>query len=1115
MATSQEAVRSLNWGAFMVWRSSGTFVRAVKAIGISGAPRMGVMLGTTFWVGLFVLFATELVQADDSKLSNGKANSEPSRLFEMWVRPVLTTRCVQCHGSERQESGLRLDSREALLKGGDSGPALVPGKPDESLLVEAIRYESYEMPPDEQLPDREVVGIVQWVESGASWPSDLTLKIRRLPAEITDEDRAHWSFHPVADPPLPTVADGDWCRTGIDRFIFHRLEQESLTPVVEAEPIALVRRAYFDLIGLPPTPEQIDDYLQDTSADKYERLVDRLLDDPRYGEKWARHWLDVVRYAESDGWRQDAFRPQAYRYRDYVIRSFNEDKPYDCFVREQIAGDEIAPGDRDALTATAMLRHGIYEYNQRDVETQWDNILNEITDVTGDAFLGLGMACARCHDHKFDPIPQTDYFQLRAFFEPIVWREDQPLASVEERTDYEQRLQKWEEATAEIRRELDEIEWPILLHTAGGQGFDKFAPHLQAMMLCRPDERSPREEQIASLSMRQLGLKREKLPEMIPSEEQARWEELQGELEQLEALKPEPLPTVDFTVSDVGAVAPPTTIPGHEDSIEPGFLSVLGGEDASVEALPAVLKTTGRRTALAKWLTDPDHPLTTRVIVNRIWQYHFGVGLAATPDDFGSLGEAPSHPELLDWLTKRFVEDGWSFKSLHRRIMNSAVYRQMSLRSTPELAKQIDPGNRLLWRMNTRRLDAEQIRDAMLQVSGELDGKFGGPSVPASSPRRSVYVKVIRNTPNAILGSFDMADGFRSTAHRNVTTTPLQALLMINGPFGLARANAMARRLQQLGSEDEALQVQAAYRLAYGREPTEEESVSAVTFLRQQAAFVKPSPKPAAGAILVEAMPQTGAKAALLKPESEQKLLAARFSPKLPDGDFTVEAIVLLESMYPDATVRTIVAQWDSSNGHPGWALGVTSAKSAYKPRNLIMQMVGDTAEGKRQYEVIPSGIHLELNRPYYVAASVNVDDASSKDVQFYVDDLSVANEPMQVASVAHKVASSYRGSYDLTIGGRHGSKHHLWDGLIDEVRLTRGVLGEDQLLINSKQVPTDVVGHWRFENNPGMLADSSANGLDLATSQSQDALPTDPKTAALIDLCHVLFNSNEFLYVD
>ncbi len=554
----------------------------------------------TVCIWVFVCLGTASVWSDDGPQSSDESVSQQFRLFETAVRPVLVTRCVQCHGSERQESGLRLDSLENMLKGGDSGPGIVP---NESLLVEAIHYESYEMPPDEKLPDHEIAGIVQWIASGAAWPPDLTLEMRARPVEISDEDRAHWSFQPVADPPLPELANADWCQSGIDRFILRRLEEEGLAPATEADPLALVRRVYFDLIGLPPTPEQIDAYLEDASPNKYERLIEQLLDDPRYGEKWARHWIDVVRYAESDGWRQDAFRPEAYKYRDYVIRSFNEDKPYDRFVAEQIAGDEIDPGNRDALTATAMLRHGIYEYNQRDVETQWDNMLNEITDVTGDAFLGLGMACARCHDHKFDPIPQTDYYQLRAFFEPIVWREDQPLASVEERTAYQQRQQKWEEATAEIRRELDELERPVLLNTAGGQGFDKFAPHLQAMMLCRPEDRSPREQQIASLSMRQLTLDRKKLPESLPADRKARWEELQAESQRLDELKPEPLPTVRFTVSDVGSLAPPTTIPGREESIGPGFLTVLGKAIANIDQPPTALNSTGRRTALARWLT--------------------------------------------------------------------------------------------------------------------------------------------------------------------------------------------------------------------------------------------------------------------------------------------------------------------------------------------------------------------------------------------------------------------------------------------------------------------------------------------------------------------------------
>ncbi len=1062
-------------------------------------------------------FLADSTRAADGGSPPAEPTAEQVKFFETSVRPVLATRCIKCHGSKSQESELRLDSRPAVLKGGESGPAVVPGNLEESLLVEAVRYESFEMPPDEQLPDEQIAAIARWVKMGAPWPSDVTLAAQRRTPVITDEDRAHWSFRPVADPPPPEVADAIWCRSEIDRFVLGRLEQEGLAPAREADPIQLVRRLYFDLVGLPPSPAEIDEYLADDSPDRYERLVDRLLEDPRYGEKWARHWLDIVRYAESDGWRQDGFRREAYKYRDWVIRSFNEDKPYDRFVAEQIAGDEIDPGNPDAITASAYFRHGIYEYNQRDVETQWDNILNEITDVTGDALLGLGMACARCHDHKFDPIPQEDYYRLRAFFEPLLWREDQPLADVKQRAAYAERLAAWEEATAEIREKLDAIERPVLLRAAGGQGFDKFAPHLQAMMLKRPENRTPREHQIATLALRQLSLDRAKLPDRLRDEQKAEWESLQAQWKHLEDLKPQPLPVRRFAVSDAGPVAPPTYIPGLEEqgSVEPGFLTVLGGPPARIEPPHEALQSTGRRTALAAWLANENNPLTTRVIVNRVWQYHFGKGLVTTPDDFGRLGEAPSHPGLLDWLARRFVEDAWSFKALHRRILGSATYRQTALRPPPKVAQQIDPENRLLWRMNLRRLEAEQIRDAMLAASGELDLRMGGASVAASSPRRSIYVKFIRNTPNAILGSFDMADGFRSTARRNVTTTPLQALLMTNGPFVNARARSMAVRLRRIAPDDDAL-VAAAYRLAYGREPSREEQREAVEMLRTQAQTIEPASEQSREELLVETMPQTGTQAVLLKPDSKQRYLEVPYTSKLPEADFTIEAVVLLESVYPDATVRTIAAQWDNNPQHPGWALGVTSAKSRYRPRNLIVQLVGKSASGKRMYEVVASNIHLELNRPYYVSVAVDIDDASPAGMRFAVDDLSVANEPLRIARVPHHVTSGYRGGNALTIGGRHRQQTHLWDGLIDEVRLVRRVLAEDELLIGGGQQAVEgTVGHWRFESNPGMLADSSGNHLGLRSAGSTVPAPSDPKTAALVDVCHALLNSNEFLYID
>lgn len=1072
------------------------------------------MKKTVFYLWIWAMLVAPPVRADDVAASRTPATPEQTKFFEMKIRPVLVEKCFRCHGGNKQESGLRLDSRAFTMKGGDSGAAVVPGKPQDSLLVEAVKYESFEMPPSGKLPDEQIAALETWVRMGAPWPAG---GVVHPVSKITEEDRAHWAFQPVTSPPIPKANNEAWCRTEIDRFILQRLEQEGMSPALEADSFALVRRAYFNLIGLPPTPKEIDAYLADDSPDKYERMIDRLLDDPRYGEKWARHWLDLVRYAESDGWRQDAFRPEAYKYRDYVIRSFNEDKPYDQFVMEQIAGDEIDPGNPDVIAATAFLRHGIYEYNQRDVETQWNNILNEITDVTSDVFLGLGMACARCHDHKFDPIPREDYYRLRAFFEPLLWREDQPLADVEARIAYQRQLAAWKEATADIRRQLDEIERPALFQTAGGQGFSKFAPHLQTLMVKRPEERTPYEHQIAMLSARQLTFDPKKIPERLQDERKANSERLKKELAKFDDLKPAPLPARKFAVSDVGAVAPPTRIPGDrsERDIEPGFISVLDAP-APVVSPPAALKSTGRRTALAKWLADPDNPLTTRVIVNRIWQYHFGTGLVATPSDFGRLGELPTHPQLLDWLAHRFVADGWSFKKLHRLIMTSATYRQTTFRRAPEVARKVDPENRLLWRMNSRRLDAEQIRDAMLYVSGGLDLRMGGPSVAASSPRRSIYVKVIRNTRYPLFDLFDMSDGLGSSGERNVTTTPTQALLMINGAFVLARAEAMADRLTRLNTSEDRQLVTTAFRAAYGREPTGGEIETAITFLREQADRVTPPPEKPKGELATEKMPQTGTSAVLLKPDSMQRHLETPFSPKLPDGDFTVEAIVLLESLCKDATVRTIAAHWDSNSRHPGWAFGVTSEQSRYRPRNLIVQLVGNNVDGKLEYEVIPSNIHLKLNTPYFVSVSATIQDTSPKGVRFYVDDLSVANESPQVAEVPHKITGAYRGDFALTIGGRDRSDRHYWDGLIDTIRISRAALQDQELLIHGGSDNTEkTVGHWQFEQDGGMLTDSSKNGLALRSTQTGDRPPSDPQTAALIDFCHVLLNSNEFIYID
>ncbi|MCA9089869.1 MAG: DUF1549 domain-containing protein, partial [Planctomycetaceae bacterium] len=579
------------------------------------------------------------------------ASPEQLKYFETHIRPLFVERCYKCHGEKKQSGDLRVDSRGALLLGGESGPAIDTDAPEASLLLEAVRYESFEMPPDGKLSDEEIAHLAAWVAMGSPWPGGEQVAMTRPQQEkISDEDRQFWSFQPLVAPAVPQLSNDDWSRSDIDRFILQELRAHDLQPAPPVDKLTLIRRLYYDMVGLPPTLEQIDRFLADDSPEAYSRVVDDVLSSSGYGEHWARFWLDLVRYAESDGFRQDAYRPTAWRYRDYVIQSFNEDKPYDQFVREQIAGDEIAPDNPEALAATGFMRHGIYEYNQRDAITQWQDILNDITDTTADVFLGMGMGCARCHDHKFDPILQEDYFRLQAFFANISLEDTRPLATSEQVQMYADQLAKWEAATVDIRRQLDEMERKPRQQLSDSMA-RMFPEDVQEMWFKPEAERTAYERQICQLVEFQVIDKLSQLPSKFRGEDKKRWEELKAELAKFDELKPAALPA-GRTAHDFPVDPPPVYIPGKErrGAIPPGFLTIFEPAPVSNEALPALPQSSGRRTVLADWLTRPDHPLTTRVIVNRIWQQHFGTGIVSTPSDFGHLGEAPSHPELLDWL---------------------------------------------------------------------------------------------------------------------------------------------------------------------------------------------------------------------------------------------------------------------------------------------------------------------------------------------------------------------------------------------------------------------------------------------------------------------------------
>jgi hypothetical protein len=1086
------------------------------------------------------LFVAWLVSVPPSQATGDKAAD-----FEERILPVLREHCFKCHShhAEKIKGGLVLDSVAAMLAGGDTGPAIVPGHPEKSLLIAAVNHAGeLKMPAKaNKLSPETIAALEQWVKDGAPSPaggqtsSTLPNGPAKRAGKITDEDRAWWAYQrlkPVNVPVAPKLAN---VRNEIDHFVFSRLAAEGLKPSPEASRAVLARRLYFDLWGLPPSPEDVEAFVSDKSPDAYERLVDKLLASPRYGERWARYWLDLVRYADSDGYRLDAYRPHAWRYRDYVINALNTDKPYDRFVQEQLAGDELFPGNPEATIATGYLVHWIYEYNNRDAEGQWKNILIDITDTTGDVFLGAGLQCARCHDHKFDPILQKDYYALQAFFGGLIAPEETIAATKAQREEHANRSKVWEERTADIRGQIEAIEAKYR-EGAERSAVEKFPEEVQAMMAKPVAERTPYEHQVAELAYRQVTYEYYRLDSRLKGEEKEKYLALKKQLSEHDKIKPESLP-IAMASFDLGPKASPITIPRKGDAaIEPAFLTVLGDAPPAIKPLA---NSTGRRSVLAQWLTQPDNPSTARVLVNRVWQQHFGRGLAANASDFGKLGEKPSHPELLDWLANRFVADGWSLKKLHKLIVTSATWRQSSggadvrrltSSQTPDPIRQTqpsqglltsaatkDPENRLLWRANTRRLEAEQIRDAVHAVTGELDLKAGGPGANFSEPRRSIYCKFMRNTRDPLIDVFDAPFWFQSASSRDTTTTPVQSLLLINSQFMLQRAKALAERLEKEGSMDEAATVRRAYQLAFGRAPKPAETEAALRFLREQPDRIDPERAGSAkAAFLYDKIPYRDGQAAVMSLEGAQNRFEVPNNEALPNGDFAIESYVLLTSVDDSAGVRTIAAKWSGKGGAPGWGFGVTGKQSRRKPQTLVLQIYGKKLDGSFGEEPMFSDQNIQLNRPYYLAASVKLArDGKPGEATFYVKDLSNDDEPLLIAKLPHKVAGGFENKEPFTIGGRAPEKGGKFDGLIDDVRLSSAALGVDQLLFTSEGINKNTVGYWQFEAKPDVFRDASGHGLDIKPTVKFSKAHVDPRKAALQDFCHVLLNSNEFLYVE
>jgi uncharacterized protein DUF1553/uncharacterized protein DUF1549/cytochrome c len=679
-------------------------------------------------------------------------------LFRERVAPILEARCVYCHSGTKPKGGLSLVSAADLAKGGESGTVIAPGRADNSLLLAYISGDDPQMPQEgKPLSAADVDAIREWINGGAHWPDELQLSDKR------QYDLDWWSLRPLLRPDVPAIASA-WIQTPIDAFILAKLSEHGLAPSAEADRRMLIRRLYFDLIGLPPPPDEVDAFVGDDDPHAYEKLVDRLLASPQHGERWARHWLDVAHYGDTHGYDKDKLRPNAWPYRDYVIRAFNDDKPYSRFVEEQVAGDVLYPGTPDGIIATGFLVAGPFDYVGQ-IEVAEGTLAKAITrnldrdDIVSTVigtFNSMTAHCARCHNHKFDPITQEDYYSLQAVFAGI------------DRADREY-------PDAEAGEPLTMVFAAASEFKAEGQFAPTHGRPRPIHLLNRGNEKDPAVE-----------------------------------------------------------VGPGTCsyIPSLESRFE------LSAEAAEGE----------RRAALARWLTDKRNPLTWRSIVNRIWQYHFGRGIVDTPNDFGRMGALPTHAELLEWLACEFRDGPQSIKSLHRLICTSAVYRQSSA-GNPEFESR-DGGNQYLWRMNRRRLEAEAVRDSVLAVTGKLNLESGGPTFRAFgftddhsphyryaehdpddplSHRRSIYRLIVRSVPDPFMTTLDCADASATVAKRNETITPLQSLALLNNKFMVRMSEHFAARIEPMGN-DNVERLTAGWRLAFGREPDQNELAAMVSY---------------------------------------------------------------------------------------------------------------------------------------------------------------------------------------------------------------------------------------------------------------------------------------------
>ena len=959
-------------------------------------------------------------------------NPESIQFFENKIRPLFSNNCLECHNEKKQKGNLLLSSRETILKGGDSGASIKLGNPNESLLIEAIKYTNadLQMPPKKKLGKKEIADLEQWIQLGAPWPNSSKIVTRTKPEHnfsITDKDRKYWAFQPIKRPELEQKNN----RTPIDQLINILLDEKHITPNPIAKKATLIRRAYFDLIGLPPSFDEIEKFINDDSPDAWQKLIEHLLGLPQYGERWGRHWLDVVRFAQTNGYERDDEKPLVWKYRDYVIRAFNQDKPYNRFVLEQIAGDELPDVDNDSLIATGFYRLGVWDDEPDDKRLAEFDGLDDMVKTTSETFMGLTVGCARCHDHMFDPISQQDYYEMLSFFRNVRY--------------YDKPKYEWDSATySPLISPIDIFKWKN----------QKNKPK---------DAKPPWDGHEFAMTVREHGAA-----------------------------------TKDTHLLIRGNAGRPST------KVEPEFLKVLAKKKPAIPKSPNPF-TTGRRLVLAKWITNSKHPLTSRVMVNRIWQFHFGRGLVATPNDFGKAGIPCSNKTLLDWLAAEFINNDWSIKHMHRVIMNSDAYRRTSWQNPAN--QNTDPSNKFIWRQNLRRLEAESIRDAILKTSGSLNTTMGGRGffpefsgeviAGASKPgrgwgysktdeqsRRSVYSFVKRTMMVPFLEVFDYSGTEGSIGARAVTTVAPQALTLLNSNFVSKQADKLAKKLLSNHPTDkEDKLINELFRQTLSRNARPEEITFGINYLEQQTAQ------------------HEAIKHQLVFIPDVPGSIEKGFRNLLPQEKFFIS---------PDNN-------WQSYAGK--WGGGYEGIMNVVPGRGPFALMTAEThasfkLSGKIQFDqnIEHAGILLR-------ASAVGTEDRSYE-IHFDIlkNEIRFLRHDEGTKILAKRKLPNIIDWLNFRVELTHGELT-LWTGDNEKIALSvkdkTPIEGKGHIGIRAwgGAVRTDML-KLHLKKHSVLVDEISPMNLRQEKQYSQSTLGL-AKRRALKDLCSVMFNISEFLYVD